>query len=585
MLRSSNRPAHRQPGQGAWLTLGFAVVLLFASYLLAQTTPPEASTPTPATTSTPAPAMTEQLRSFEDLMKEIGDELTDLGEDAPARLPLLPPVEKTLLDRVDEFFGKYLVTPLATVLFFDFGTQRFFGTSIPLVVLWLFVGAVFFTLRMNFINVRAFGHAIKVTLGYYDDPNRVGEVTHFQALSSALSATVGLGNIAGVAIAIGKGGPGATFWLIMAGLLGMSSKFTECSLGMLYRKVAPDGTISGGPMHYLKDGLNDLGLWPLGVVLSPLFALLCIGGSFGGGNAFQVVQSMGAVTYQFPWLEDYRYLYGLVMAFAVGVVILGGIRRIAATAEKIVPFMCGLYVLACLYVIGLHLGEMPRVVGLILQGAFTPDAIYGGALGVMVTGIQRAAFSNEAGVGSASIAHSAAKTDEPISEGIVALLEPFIDTVLVCTMTALVIIVTGVYDRSNPLYAEMISSNAGAKLTAIAFQTVVWWFPYVLSATVILFAYSTMISWSYYGERCWSHLFGTGTAMVYRILFLVFTFLGSIVTATNILDFSDLMILSMSIPNIFGAVLLSGKVKRELDIYWAKVQNGTLHQPKDAKDV
>lgn len=485
---------------------------------------------------------------------------------------------ETWMQRVDRFFGNYLVAPLEAVLFYDFGSRHWLGTRVPLVVVWLFSGAIFFTLRMGLINLRAFRHAVWLTAGRYDDPRETGEVSHFQALASALSATVGLGNIAGVAIAVGTGGPGAIFWLVVAGLLGMTSKFTECTLGMMYRRVEPDGRVSGGPMHYLRDGLAELGLAPLGGVLAVLFTVMCIGASFGGGCAFQVAQSLGAVRQQLPLLEQMPWIYGLVMALLAGLVILGGIRRIASTAEKIVPLMCGVYVLACIYVIATHYDRLPAALEAILAGAFTGQGVQGGAIGVMVIGIRRAAFSNEAGVGSAAIAHSAARTNEPVREGIVALLEPFIDTVVVCTMTGLVIVVTGVYDRSIPEYETFIAADRGAELTSLAFGSVVSWFPKLLALTVFLFAYSTVISWSYYGERCFSRLFGSRWSLVYKLTFLGFVLLGSIVTEGNVLTFSDLMILSMAFPNVLGAVLLSGKVRRRLDAYWSDYRAGKFER-------
>lgn len=478
--------------------------------------------------------------------------------------------------KADEPFGRFIVTPLETVLFYDFGTAHWLGTSVPFVVFWLFFGALFFTIRMGLINVRAFGHALNLTRGVYDKPDSQGEVSHFQALSSALSATVGLGNIAGVAIAVSLGGPGAIFWMIACGLLGMTSKFTECTLGQMYRKVAPDGTVSGGPMHYLRDGLGELGMGPLGVVLGGMFTIMCVGGSFGGGCAFQVVQSLGAVREQIPLLDRSPWIYGLLMAVAVGVVILGGIRRIAATAEKIVPLMCGVYVLAAIVIIVDNRIHLPAAFRAIFDGAFTPEGVAGGILGVMVVGIQRAAFSNEAGIGSASIAHSAAKTEEPVSEGIVALLEPFIDTVVVCTMTGLVIVVSEVH--LDPANAALLESRNGAALTSRAFETVLPWFSYVLAVAVVLFAYSTMISWSYYGERCFTHLLGPRASLAYKFAFLGFVFLGSIVTAQNILTFSDLMILSMALPNILGLLLLSGKVRARLDDYWRRLQTGQIRR-------
>ena len=449
--------------------------------------------------------------------------------------------------------------------------------QLPLVVLWLVIGAVFFTLSWRFANLRLFRHAIEVVRGRFDNPNDHGEVTHFQALASALSATVGLGNIAGVAIAVGTGGPGATFWMILAGVLGMSLKFTECTLGQKYRKIDAEGHVSGGPMHYLRDGLREVGAGPLGSVLALLFTVFCIGGSLAGGNSFQVNQSLGILKQEVPFFEQNGWVYGVLMAIVVGIVIIGGIRRIAQTAEKIVPAMCGIYVLACLVVILGHAGEIPRAIGEILSGAFESDAIYGGVLGSLILGFKRAAFSNEAGVGSAAIAHSAARTEYPVREGIVALLEPFIDTVLVCTMTALVIVITGVYDPQGA-HVELIANNNGAALTRAAFQSVDFlgvavWFPYVLLVAVVLFAFSTMISWSYYGERCWTNLFGPGSSMAYKILFLVFVVLGSIVSATNVLEFGDLMILIMAFPNILGLYFLRGVVARDLRDYESKLAN------------
>ncbi len=454
--------------------------------------------------------------------------------------------------------------------------------KLPLIVLWLVFGAIFFTYKMRLVNVRLFRHAIEVVRGKYTDPASVGEVSHFQALTSALSATVGLGNIAGVAIAVSLGGPGATFWMIVAGFLGMASKFTECTLGQKYRTVSADGVVMGGAMHYLSKGLQtERNLPKLGKLLAVMFSFLCIGGSFGGGNAFQVKQSLEAVAEVIPALNDANWIYGLVMSIAVGVVILGGIKSIAQTAEKIVPAMCGLYILASLYVILVNVELVPQAFAEIIGGAFSPDALYGGAVGVLVVGFKRAAFSNEAGIGSAAIAHAAAKTEYPVREGAVALLEPFIDTIVVCTMTALVIVITGAYH--NPEYGALIAGNKGAALTSQAMGEAISFFPYVLSVAVVLFAYSTMISWSYYGERCWAWLFGENPALfsmgkhaslIYRVIFLIFAFLGSIVTATNILDFSDLMILGMALPNIFGILFLVKGVRGDLDQYEEKLKAG-----------
>lgn len=439
------------------------------------------------------------------------------------------------------------------------------GVNMPLVVLWLVLGALFFTIRMGFINIRAFFHAIAVTTGRYDDPLDEGEISHFQALASALSATVGLGNIAGVAIAISAGGPGAVVWMVVAALLGMSSKFTECTLGQMYRVVKDDGTVSGGPMHYLDRGLEELGLGFLGKVLAVLFAFMCIGGSLGGGNMFQASQSFAAVADVVPLFEGRGWLYGLVLAALVAVVIIGGIRRIGAATSVIVPVMCGVYVLAGMWILAVNSAELPHAMTVMLEGAFTPEGVQGGILGVLVQGFKRASFSNEAGIGSASIAHSAASTSEPVREGIVALLEPFIDTVIVCTMTGLVVVVTGVYTSGD---------HDGVVMTSRAFATVFEWFPLVLSLAVVMFAFSTMISWSYYGERCATWLFGDRAALPYRVLFVGVVVLGAVIAPQSVVDFSDLMVLGMAFPNILGAVLLSTKVKDALDVYMGKLKRG-----------
>ncbi len=478
--------------------------------------------------------------------------------------PAAPP-STDFASSIDNAAG-VVVRGLAAVLFYPIG-------PFPAIVLWLIIGAVFLTFYMGFVNLRGFKHAIELVRGKYTNPNEAGEVTHFQALSSALSATVGLGNIAGVAIAVSIGGPGATFWMIIAGLLGMSSKFTECTLGLMYRKIDPQGRVSGGAMHYLHEGFKEKGMGGLGKALSVLFAICCIGGSFGGGNMFQIGQSLGGITNTIPALADYNWAYGLLMVGMVGIVIIGGIKRIAQTAEKIVPFMCGIYVLAALVILFMHFTEIPAAFATIIAGAFTPEAGYGGVVGVLVQGFRRATFSNEAGVGSAPIAHSAAKTDIPIREGFVALLEPFIDTVVVCTMTALVIVITGAYNAGGAFEAARAAGNGGL-LTSLAFQERISWFPYILSLAVFLFAYSTCISWSYYGERSWVYLFGPRSSIIYKVLFLMFVFLGAIITAQNIIDFSDLMIFSMSLPNMIGLYLMAPKVRRTMKDYFAKLKAG-----------
>ncbi len=448
------------------------------------------------------------------------------------------------------------------------------GLSLPIIVLWLVAGATFFTIRFAFINIRGFKHAILVTRGVYDDPNDPGEVSHFQALSSALSATVGLGNIAGVAVAIGLGGPGATFWMIVAGFLGMTSKFTECTLGQLYRQVDAEGKVSGGPMRYLSKGLAEMKLKPVGVVLAYAFAIMCIGGSLGGGNMFQANQSAAQVgeIIGFFKTDVGRLVYGVLLAALVGLVIIGGIRRIGAVAGYIVPIMCAIYVLSGLVILAMNAEHIGWAFGHIVGDAFTPEAGLGGLAGVLVVGFQRAAFSNEAGIGSASIAHSAAATDEPVREGIVALLEPFIDTIIVCTMTALVVVITRAYESPE--------AGEGIVMTSWAFGQELTWFPQILSFAAFMFAFSTMISWSYYGERCWAFIFGSSgnMSMIYRIIFLVFVVLGSILELGNVIGFSDLMILGMALPNILGLFLLSNRVSRALNDYWGRLRRGEMQR-------
>lgn len=477
-----------------------------------------------------------------------------------------------VFDLVDQFFG-HINNIIGSIFFYDLAgfTDAY---QVPFLVAWLVVGALFFSIYFRFINFRAFGHAIDIVRGKYDKKDNVGEVSHFEALTTALSATVGLGNIAGVAIAISLGGPGATFWMIVAGLLGMNSKFAECSLAMLYRQTRPDGTIMGGPMEYLSRGLAEKGRPKLGKGLAIAFALMCIGGSFGGGTSFQVNQSLNAISQTMPIFAQFNWLYGLVMAVLVGIVIIGGIQRIAQVAEKIVPTMCAIYLCAALYILFANASAIPGALGLIFDGVWTPEAGYGGFVGVLVMGFRRAAFSNEAGVGSAAIAHSAARSDRPIQEGIVALLEPFIDTVVICTMTALVIIITGAYN--NPEYAQLIQDNSGAALTSKAMGQVLPWFPYVLSISVILFAFSTIISWSYYGERCFTYLFGEKFSMAFRFSLLGAVFFGAVTSSKTVLEFGDLMILGMAFPNILGVYFLSSKLKSVVDIYWKDLKEGRL---------
>ncbi|HIA04711.1 MAG TPA: alanine:cation symporter family protein, partial [Myxococcales bacterium] len=469
---------------------------------------------------------------------------------------------------------KGAVDGLASVLFWEPGFLKFDVTheveatkrvGVPLIVLVLLLGGIFFTFYHRWINIRAFRHAIAVTRGQYDNPNDPGEISHFQALTSALSATVGLGNIAGVAVAIAIGGPGAVVWMIIIGILGMSAKFHESTLAQIYRQVDADGTVHGGPMYYLEIGLAKRGFPKIiGKSMAVVFAIFCIGGSFGGGNMFQANQAAAILESAFSGFSNVRWVIGCTMALLVGLVIIGGIKRIGQVTEKIIPFMCGLYVLACIVVIVSHIEAIPAAFALIFSSAFSMHAGVGGIVGVAVQGIKRAVFSNEAGIGSAAIAHSAAKTDEPVREGIVAMLGPFIDTVVICTMTALVVIVTGAY--SNP------AAGKGVEMTHWAFASTLSWFPTLLGISVFLFAFSTMISWSYYGEKSWQYLFGRTRFMslAYKFIFLACVVLGSVTSLDIVITFSDLMILSMAFPNIIGGILLAPKVKELTNNYWKR---------------
>jgi AGCS family alanine or glycine:cation symporter len=475
--------------------------------------------------------------------------------------------EKGLDEKINDVI-KPAVDAMASVFFYK--PFASFGFDMPLVVLWLVVGATFFTIYMGFINLKGIKHAYQLIRGDYDKPGDAGEVSHFQALVTALSGTVGLGNIAGVAVAISIGGAGATFWMILAGFLGMSSKFVECTLGVKYRRLNDLGEVSGGPMYYLSEGLSRKGYAGLGKVLAVVFAVLAIGGSFGGGNMFQANQSFAQLANVFPVFGGNGFWYGLVVAFFVGIVIIGGIKKIASVTDKIVPFMVGLYVITSLIIIFVNFAHIGDAFSEIYYGAFTADGISGGVIGVLVVGFQRAAFSNEAGVGSAAIAHSAVKTDEPVSEGIVSLLEPFVDTIVVCTMTALVLIFSG--------YAQDTQGLTGSALTSAAFSSVLPWFKYVLLVAIILFAFSTMISWSYYGMKSWTYLFGNTKKMenVYKVLFLVFVVVGSSASLGAVIDFSDMMILGMAFPNILGLYFLSSEVKADLKEYFRKLKSGEI---------
>lgn len=484
-------------------------------------------------------------------------------------------VEKSLDQKINDAIAP-IINPFVGAIFSPFpGSEAILGTPFPWIVLWLVVAAAIFTFYFGFIQFRGVFHSISLVKGDYIDPNDKGEVTPFQALATALSGTVGLGNIAGVGVAVALGGPGATFWMILAGLLGMASKFTECILGVHYRNEYDDGTVSGGPMYYLSKGLSEQGKATFGKILAVGFAICCIGGALGGGNMFQANQAAQQIGSIIPFFADNGVIFGVIMAVVVGVVIIGGIKSIAKVTEKIVPVMAILYVGSALVIIGMSYDQIGSAFNAIIDGAFSGTAVAGGAVGALIQGFKRAAFSNEAGVGSAAIAHAAVQTKHPATEGYVALLEPFIDTVVVCTMTSLVIVITGSW---IPQGTE--GHLSGIALTAKAFSSQWGGFNYVLSIAAVLFAFSTMISWSYYGLKAWTYLFGEGKIkeLIYKFMFLIFVVIGASMSLGPVIDFSDAMIFTMAIFNIIGLYFLMPKVKELLKDYKAKLKSGEIRK-------
>ena len=454
-----------------------------------------------------------------------------------------------------------------------------FGAQLPLVVLWLIAGAIFFTFYMRFINLRGFRHAIELVRGDYADPKSAGEVSHFQALATAVSGTVGIGNIGGVAVAVTVGGAGATFWLILAGFLGMSTKFFECVLGVKYRNENPDGSVSGGPMYYLRKGFAERGMDRFGKYIGAFYAIGIFIGALGIGNMFQSNQAYVQLNHVSGGLLDgLGWLVGIILATVVFLVIVGGIKSIAKVTEKIVPFMAVFYCLFAVIVIILNYASLPAAVVNIFTGAFSPEGVAGGALGAMIIGFQRAVFSDEAGIGSASIAHSAVQTNEPVTEGYVSLLEPFIDTIVICTITALVI---GTSNVAKPGFA---GDATGVAMTSLAFERQFSWFPIPLAFAAVLFAFSTMIAWSYYGLKGWTYLFGEDekTQRAYKVIFCVFVALGCMVQLGPLLDISDAFVFLICVPNILGMYFLAPIVKRELEDYAGRLKSGKIKKFKNA---
>ena len=500
--------------------------------------------------------------------------------------------QKQGLDAQIDAAFKPVADAVGAVVFFSIPAGN--GVKLPIVLIILIGGAIFCTFYFGFPNIRLVWTAVKTVKGDFKDTtikpqaavlddnlatitkeDAQGEVSHFQALTAALSATVGLGNIAGVAVALSIGGPGATFWMIVAGFLGMASKFTECTLGVKYRDIDADGTVHGGPMYYLQKGLAEKGMAGLGKIFAVFFAIMCVGGSFGGGNMFQANQAAQQFLSTFGIVSSSGgFVFGVVIALLTALIIIGGIKRIATVTDKMVPFMAILYVGMGLIILGIKFTNIPQAFGIIFSQAFNPDpqVVMGGVMGAIIAGFKRAAFSNEAGVGSAAIAHSAVKTQYAASEGTVALLEPFIDTVIICTMSALVIVVVNI-DAQIMTYGQPLTSAVGT--TSAIFESVVPYSSYVLMVVVVLFAFSTMISWSYYGLQAWKYLFGKSQAMdiSYKVIFCVFTVVGASASLGAVIDFSDAMIFAMVFPNMIGLFILAPVVKKEVAIYLAYLKD------------
>ncbi len=450
---------------------------------------------------------------------------------------------------------EWLSSAIASVVFYAIPIN---GSALPVTVLWLVLGAIVFTCYLGFINIRGFRHAIRVVRGDYADKTDKGDITQFQALSAALSGTVGTGNIAGVAVAIALGGPGATFWMVVAGFLGMTTKFVECTLAVKYRVYNADGSTSGGPMYYIKAALDKYGLPRLGSFLAAFFAIACVFGSAGFVHVNQGFSQVKLVTG-----FDNAWVFGLVYSFLVGLVIVGGIQSIARVTSKLVPLMCAIYLSAAFVFLAMNAGAIPDAVWTILRSAFAPEAAYGGVIGVIIQGFRRAAYSNEAGIGSSPIAHSAARTNDPVSEGFVGLLEPFIDTVVICTISALVIVVSDVYLQPG---------LDGVQMTSAAFGSVFDWFPLVLMVALLLFGYSTVVSWSFYGLKSWTYLFGHSdfTQRSFKVLFCTVVAIGAVPNMLAVFDFIDSMIFLMAVPNILALYLLLPEVKQDLKAYLLK---------------
>lgn len=512
------------------------------------------------------------------------------------------PPQTSLDQKIDAWFGA-VTKPFVDLIFMKVKIGDFEAFA---VIFWLAAAGVILTISFKFINVRAFRLAWRTVQGKYSQPSDPGQVTHFQALSAAVSGTVGLGNIAGVAIGIQNGGPGVAFWLFLSGIIGMSTKFAECTLGVKYREFDANGDVHGGAMYYLRKGFAERGFKHAGVVLAGLFAVMCVFASFGGGNVFQVNQVTSQLINitggESSFFAANQWVFGLIMAFLTALVILGGIKGIARVTARLVPLMCLIYVVSCITVLAVNAGDIFPAIGTIVREAFQPRAaIIGGILSAFIWGMRRATFSNEAGIGSAPIAHAAAKTRRPASEGVVALLEPFLDTVVICSMTALVLCVTMHFESAesaaftihdHPFVLGTVVGDGtkfGIQMTSLAFETVHPGFKYVLFICVSLFAFSTLITWSYYGLQAWQYLFGRKaiTAWIYKVIFCLIIVVGSSASMGNATDFSDASLFGMSIPNLIGVYFLLPVVRSELArflVFSRRVDSGMSIAEADSMD-
>ena len=475
---------------------------------------------------------------------------------------------------IDAFMDKHIAPYsdfIASIIFFPIDV---FGSKIPLIIFWILFAGIFFTIYFRGICIWGFKHALELVFkpsknSDNENTNGSGDVSSFQALATALSGTIGIGSIAGVAISISIGGAGAAFWIFLGALLGMSIKFIEATLAVKYRRFNEDGSVSGGPMHYIAHGLTRKKLRILGQPLSVIYALLCIGGGITGGNMIQINQSTHQILFitggEHSFLYGCGWIFGLIVAILVGMVTMGGIKSIAKVTTVLVPTMCVMYIVSGLIVIAANFMNIPAALGLIFKEAFHPTSIAGGIFGVIIIGLRRSVQSNEAGTGAAAIVYAAAKTKEPVSQGFVALLETFLTGVL-CLFTSFAIIFSGVLENTT------IGEISGIELASNAFQSVIPFFPYILSLIAIMFALSTLISWAYYGQKAWTFLFGEGKkrAITFNLIYCVFVVVGSVLNVKSVIEITDAMMIAMCIPNVIVLYILCPEIKRDLIEYCKK---------------